>query len=362
MSIYNYDCNKLVLDNTRLVHYLIKKMHINVVGGYDYDDIYQIGITGLIKAAKSYDGSVKFSTYASKCINNEIYMFFRNTKKYSGYVSLDEAIATDVDGNEITYGEVIEDPNSNFIDNLIELDLMEKALNIVLNVFSDRERLIFIYYILHKSQQYISEKFNLSQSYISRIEQKLLKKLKKYMDISINYEEVYHMNVSSKNCSLSFFTNDVNTFNKVILDIFKQDFNVRNYKISRTGNQIIVSFASVEEALDIIANLIDKIDCYSMVLKKTNICEQVETSSLNENTAMLKRQQDTLKDNDVELKCQTSSSIIREYFLSKSEFTISEILDKFPNYPRTLIQSAINYSKIKGQIEGIKRGVYKVIK
>ncbi len=356
MNIYNCDYyDKLVLDNTRLVHYLMKKIKIYDVGGYDYDDIYQIGIIGLIKAAKTYDKSVKFVTYASKCIYNEIYMFFRNSKKYIGYISLDEPISFDNHENtDVTYGDLIESSNSNFVDRIIDLDLIEKALNIILNVFSVRDKLILIYYILHKNQQYISKKFEISQSYVSRLQSKLIKELNNYMGHPINYEEVYHMCVNEKNCSVSFVTNDINTFNKVILDVFKQNYNIWWYKISRKGDQIIIKFLNIEEALDIIASLIDKIDTYSMILKKENRLE--DKNSADKNFLDKENAEESQE------KLKTPPDIIRKYFLNKSEFTFVELLNKFPEYPRNQIQSVINYSKLKGQIKSIKRGVYRVIK
>ena len=139
----------------------------------------------IVKAVLSYDNekSIRLATYASRCIENEILMFLRFSKKYQNDISLHDPIGTDRDGNEIVMLDVINSNTPDFAEQL-DFDIQsEKILKSVLYDLSERER----YVIIHRyglwghdalTQQEVATHLNISRSYVSRIEKKALKKLK----------------------------------------------------------------------------------------------------------------------------------------------------------------------------------------
>lgn len=177
--------NKLVEHNLRLVAHIIKKYYATQT---DHDDLVSIGTIGLIKAINTFDinKSIKLSSYASRCIENEILMHFRNSRKSSQDVSLNEAIDTDKDGNPLTLIDVLA-VEENFAD---ELDLKinsEKLSGYIKTALDERERKVIIKrYGLDGNepltQREVAKEMGISRSYISRIEKKALQSLRKKYD------------------------------------------------------------------------------------------------------------------------------------------------------------------------------------
>ena len=171
----------LIEHNLRLVAHVAKKY---VGFGEDLEDLISIGTIGLIKAISTfqYQKGSRLSTYAAKCIDNELLMVFRTKRKLSREVSLYETIGTDKEGNEISLLEVCELEQRDIVD---ELDLREKK-KVLDRLFQTRltarERdIIFLRYGFgceELTQKQIGEMFGISRSYVSRIEKKALKKLK----------------------------------------------------------------------------------------------------------------------------------------------------------------------------------------
>lgn len=178
--------NTLVECNMRLVAHIAKKYHSS---DKDFDDIISIGTIGLIKAINTFDPSKgnRLVTYASKCIENEILMYFRSEKKKSREVSLYEPLGTDKDGNSISLLDIIESDSKDM--------LSEYATNEQLFwLFKNIEKLLtpFEFNIVKKryglfgeketTQREIAAELGISRSYVSRIEKKCLEKLKKALD------------------------------------------------------------------------------------------------------------------------------------------------------------------------------------
>lgn len=177
--------NTLVEHNLRLVAHIIKKYYSSTS---DQEDLVSIGTIGLIKAINTFDLSknIKLSSYASRCIENEILMHFRNMKKNSQDVSLSEAIDSDKDGNPLTLMDVMA-----VEDNIIEdLDIKinsEKLKDYLSEALDKREQTVIILrYGLNGyeplTQREVAKKLNISRSYVSRIEKKALQLLKKRFD------------------------------------------------------------------------------------------------------------------------------------------------------------------------------------
>ncbi len=174
--------NKLIEHNLRLVAHIIKKYYSNAK---DQDDLISIGTIGLIKAVSTfnYSKNIRFATYASKCIENEILMNFRKTKKDAGNFYMEDPVETDKDGNQLTLMDIVADTSS-MID---EIDLIIKSqqlYNFINECLDERELAIISYrYGLfgHRpmTQREVAKKLNISRSYVSRIEKKALMTLKK---------------------------------------------------------------------------------------------------------------------------------------------------------------------------------------
>lgn len=171
----------LVERNLRLVAHIAKKYQ-NV--DEDMEDLISIGTIGLIKAIDSFDaGKGKLSTYASRCIDNELLMLLRAKKKTSREVSLYEPIGTDREGNEISLLDVIEQDQVDVIDRMEVEDKLHRLKGLITDRLSDREReIILMRYGLLEGQEItqreIGHRLGISRSYVSRIEKRALEKLK----------------------------------------------------------------------------------------------------------------------------------------------------------------------------------------
>ena len=168
---------KLIKHNMRLVAHTVKKYKNTV----EQDELISVGSIGLLKAINtfSYDKGSSFSTYATRCINNEILMMIRSDKKYANQVYLDDAISTDKDGNEISLIDVLAENNDNIIDKIDNLESFNKVLKIIKNKLNDREqRVIYMRYgvcgYVQHTQIEISKELKISRSYISRIEKRAI--------------------------------------------------------------------------------------------------------------------------------------------------------------------------------------------
>ncbi len=174
--------NTIIEHNLRLVAHIIKKYSSNQS---EQDDLISIGTIGLIKAVNTFDENkgIKLATYASKCIENEILMYFRSQKKVSQDISINEPIDTDSEGNPLTLMDIIsiEDTIADEIDEKI---MIKKLYGFIEEFKDEREKMIIVYrYGLYgtvpMTQIEIAKKLNISRSYVSRIEKKVIDKLRK---------------------------------------------------------------------------------------------------------------------------------------------------------------------------------------
>lgn len=169
--------NELIEHNLRLVAHIIKKYYAN---SNDQDDLISIGTIGLIKAVNTFDSSkgIRLSSYAARCIENEVLMFFRSSKKTAQDISINEPIDTDKDGNALTLMDVMA-TEDNILDNLDCKIKSEQLKRYIHEVLSPREQTIIeLRYGLtgHNplTQREVAQKLGISRSYVSRIEKKSL--------------------------------------------------------------------------------------------------------------------------------------------------------------------------------------------
>ena len=178
--------NKLVEHNLRLVVFLAKKYDGS---GYDLEDLVSIGTIGLIKGVNTYklDKNIKLATYASRCIDNEILMFLRKNKRRKIEVSFEDSINFDSEGNELHLEDVLGTEND-LVEKEYQGKIDKKILLEEIKKLNERDKeIIILRYGLMNSEEYtqkeVADKLGISQSYISRIEKKVIKRLTNLLKI-----------------------------------------------------------------------------------------------------------------------------------------------------------------------------------
>lgn len=174
--------NRLVEHNLRLVVYIAKRFNNT---GIDIEELISVGTVGLIKAVKSYNSEkkIKLATYASRCIENEILMYLRKMVRIRGEISLDEPLNVDWEGNKLLLSDILgSDADSVYKE--MEADVEKGILKELYNKLDERDKMIVgmrygLYGKEEKTQKEIADMMNISQSYISRLEKKILEKLRK---------------------------------------------------------------------------------------------------------------------------------------------------------------------------------------
>jgi len=172
----------LIERNLRLVVYIARKFENT---GINIDDLVSIGVIGLIKAVNTYDPNknIKLATYASKCIENEILMFLRRNNRVRTEISFDEPLNVDWDGNELLLSDVLGTEGDLIIKN-IEEEVERKLLYLAMDKLSYRERRIMelrfgLLNGVEKTQKEVADLLGISQSYISRLEKRIIKRLQR---------------------------------------------------------------------------------------------------------------------------------------------------------------------------------------
>ena len=178
--------DKLIEHNLRLVVFLAKKYEST---GYDIEDLVSIGSIGLIKGIETYkpDKNIKLATYASRCIANEILMFIRKNKKRKTEISFEDALSYDSEGNELHLEDIL-GTEEDIVYKEFERVSFKEHLVKELNTLTEREKVIMtMRYGLNNTDYYtqkeVAEILGISQSYISRIEKKVIKRLQQALDI-----------------------------------------------------------------------------------------------------------------------------------------------------------------------------------
>ena len=175
----------LIIHNLRLVVYIARKFESSGVG---VEDLISIGSIGLIKAVNTFlpTRGIKLATYASRCIENEILMYLRKCQNRRGEVSIDEPLNIDWDGNELLLSDIL-GTDSNIVNDTIEESVERGLLMEAVNRLSQRERTIVIlrFGLLggqEHTQKEVADIIGISQSYISRLEKRIIKRLRKEME------------------------------------------------------------------------------------------------------------------------------------------------------------------------------------
>ena len=175
----------LIIHNLRLVVYIAKKFESTGVG---IEDLVSIGTIGLIKAVKTFcpDKNIKLATYASRCIENEILMFLRKASQHKNDISIDEPLNIDWDGNELLLSDIL-GTDDDVVNKGIEMETEKQILRQEINKLEERERQImemrFGLVNGHEmTQKQLAEKVGISQSYISRLEKRIINGIREKLE------------------------------------------------------------------------------------------------------------------------------------------------------------------------------------
>jgi len=304
---------ELVSKNMKLIHYVLKRLGV-APNTEMYEDLESIGKIGLIKAAITFDKSKKntFATYATTCIKNEIYMYFRKIKKQNDETSLDAPIGEDSDGNELTLEDIIEDDNSNFAEEIVNKDDFIKKINILLNCLSGKARIVILYRLGGLTQEQIGQMLRISRSYVCRIERKVNLKIREITNKKTNFKEVFFMDAVGSKYKLTFSTTEVGKFNEIFAKLLPKLVNsadLPEFKVGQNKERIVVQMPADPEAFSFIAQIIQEIDNYTVAYKRTvpekttienapktdNLDEVVKTAEqdLDEGESVLEETDDT---------------------------------------------------------------------
>lgn len=178
----------LITHNLRLVVYISRKFETS---GICLEDLISIGTIGLIKAVNTFcpEKNIKLATYASRCIENEILMFLRKASQYRGEISIDEPLNVDWDGNELLLSDIL-GTDEDVVNRGIEMESEREMLRAAVRSLPEREREIMemrfgLYGGRELTQKEVAEKIGISQSYISRLEKKIIKKLRLVLEQTV---------------------------------------------------------------------------------------------------------------------------------------------------------------------------------
>ena len=180
--------NTLIEHNLRLVAHVIKKYYSN---SSDQEDLISIGTIGLIKAIETYKSNkgTRLATYAGRCIENEILMYFRSQKKNSQDISVNEPIDTDNEGNPLTLIDLIASEDT-ILDDIFLVTMSKKLYQYIEELENERDKTIIVmrYGLNNKkplTQKEVAKRLSISRSYVSRIEKKVLSQLKERFDYEV---------------------------------------------------------------------------------------------------------------------------------------------------------------------------------
>ena len=337
---------RLVLDNQNLVHFVLKRL--NVVSAYqDYEDMVSMGTIGLIKAAITYDSSqnVTFSTYATRCISNEILMYFRNNKKHRNDVSIYTTIGYGDKDKELTLLDTFVDPKSNFEEKIIQDEEYIKMIKIILNCLQGRQRIILLYQVAGFTQIEIAKKMNISRSYVSTIENSAIKELRRFLSPRLHYKEVFSMEIVGDEYKITFSSKDVPQFNKVFANVLANLSSYKelpDFKVDNNQEQVIIHIPASPDSFAFIALIIQEIDNFSItyVSNKSKIHADEE-----KNINFMGIKSDQLKQ-------------ISNFIKSNNYFTLDDLKTHFADFDTQVIYNALYKAQQKGIINIIGKGEY----
>lgn len=277
---------QMVEDNLDLVKWIVNN-RISWNGQEDFQDKVQIGSIGLIKAVKTFDKSkkVKFATYASTCIMNEIRMDIRRNEGFSKAISLEQPLSTQNDDIiDLTIGDsVVDERNSNFTNGMDKQIEIARMLSIVLNCLKDRQRFIMLLSMAEVKKKEIGKWLGITKSRVCKITSECQKKLNaQFLEDGqkMSYREVFKVAMEETTIIISFSTSDVKNFNQSLASALReiQEPNrLTDFELKKSEEQVIIYLPAERDALEMLAILIKNIETFE-VKCETNLVADKEQS------------------------------------------------------------------------------------
>lgn len=337
---------QLLENNKALVNHALKCLNIPYTS-IDYKDKESVGLFGLCKAIKTYDESkgTTFSTYAIKCIKNEIFMAMRADKKYSKDISISTVLKQDKEGNKFTFEDILVDYNQNVEENIFNRETYARLLSHTLNFLLPKQQSTILYWLGGKNQRQISKLMNVSQSYVSKLLRSSMNFLKELEKNSISQEKK-KISVSFQNniFKISFLIDDVLKFADVFskslykLELQEGEKSSENlsalprFKVNFTNTRAIFLLPGTSESFLFLSVFVQEFNSYTQPKYK-----KVETKS--------------------------NFDRIKEFLSSFSgEFSIETIQDYFGDtIELEAIKNVLQIMKLKKQICTLENGNYSLL-
>ena len=260
-----------VLQNTGLVYYIVNRYNNY---SWQREDLEQIGMLGLCKAAATFDESkgVKFGTYAARCIDNEIKMFLRANRNNFNLPHLEDVLKTDSNGSELTIADIVEDKNVSSFTEDASREKLEKILSIILNRLSHRECCIMLWTAAGALQKEIGNRLKISQSYASRVITKCLRKIRCYENKNEPYQEKFEVKVQEEEILITFSTKGIANLQEFHSRFLASAENIRDkliFNITYQKEKAIFEIILDEMAFEYIAVLMVELN------KSQGKCEEI---------------------------------------------------------------------------------------
>lgn len=323
-------------------------------------------------------------------------MHFRKEKGRQNIISLEDSFYTGKDGEELRVGDTIPSSEKDILEEIGDKDLVERLINIILNLFNSKKRLVMLYKIAGMKQDIIALNLNISQSYISRMEKKLQRELKLYLTTQPEFKEVFSMSIVDNSYRISFSSKKVEHFNQIFATLLQSLTSLEtlpDFKVVCNKERIIVYVPANPESFSFIAQIIKEIDDFSLTFvsnksapSNNDVSQQYTSDGIqSESDSNMKDNEDeqVVKENikpkyievaqenaqiisDKESLTNVNSTVkaedIRKYMLSKENFTVKELKRQFPNATTATINNAVQAAKNKGIIISTGRGKYAIKK
>ena len=260
-----------VLQNTGLVYYIVNRYNNY---SWQREDLEQIGMLGLCKAAATFDESkgVEFGTYAARCIDNEIKMFLRANRNNFNLPHLEDVLKTDSNGSELTIADIVEDKNVSSFTEDASREKLEKILSIILNRLSHRECCIMLWTAAGALQKEIGNRLKISQSYASRVITKCLRKIRCYENKNEPYQEKFEVKVQEEEILITFSTKGIANLQEFHSRFLASAENIRDkliFNITYQKERAIFEIILDEMAFEYIAVLMVELN------KSQGKCEEI---------------------------------------------------------------------------------------
>ena len=254
------EVEKLVTENIGLVRHIAKQIDVPYI---QQEDLVSEGTIGLIKAAQTFDENkkIKFSTYSAACIKNQMLMYLRKEKPFGEVRSIDFTIHEDKDGNKLALSDLIAD-EINYYEEIEINEILENALNWILNLEDSRARTILLLESAGVQQNVISEKLNISQSYISRIQRKMKNKLRMSMNSRKINNHICKITRKEGFYVIAFYKKNIKDNDNLLENIKHEQkkIDLKYFDVKNSENNIFeITLCEEENSMIFLADLLNQI-------------------------------------------------------------------------------------------------------